>query len=272
MKVGLALGGGGARGFAHIGVLRALEERGIDVVAVSGCSMGGIVGAFVANGVGSKDIRSAFLDVKAISLLDWSSKGGLIGGKGLEKQIEKYLPARFDQLHLPFKTVAVDIRAGRLCVFSEGDLALALRATSAMAGIFSPVEHDGKLLVDGGLLSSVPIEEVRSMTTHPIVAVDVTVPPDRPLAVADNLGFLEKLRMALKPGTRPLIIELLLKAYEIPSAVLNDIRMAGLRPDMLIRPLLDSDLKLEEFGRMDEAIEMGYQETIAMFDARDIGA
>jgi len=272
MKVGLALGGGGARGFAHIGVMRALEERGVEPVAVAGCSMGGIVGAFVANKMSSTEIRDSFADLKAISIFDWSSKGGLIGGKGLEKQIERHLPKRFDGLKLPFRATAVDIQEGRLYIFFEGDIATALRATSAVPGMFSPVEHDGRVLVDGGLLNNVPIEEVRTMTTRPIIAVDVTPPPDRKLIFEDNRSFLDKLRAPLHPGKRPLFVELLTKAYEIPAAVLNDIRIAGLRPEVLIKPRLDPDLKPEDFNRMDEAIEAGYAEANKVLDTHKIGS
>ena len=147
----------------------------------------------------------------------------------------------------------------------------ALRATSAVPGMFSPVEHDGRVLVDGGLLSNVPIEEVRSLTTRPIIAVDVTAPPDRTLIIDDNRGFLEKLRAPLQPGKRPLFVEMLTKAYEIPAAVLNDIRIAGLRPEIYIRPRLDRDLKPEDFKRMDEAIEAGYSEAVKVLDTQNDG-
>jgi len=272
MKVGLALGGGGARGLAHIGVMRALEERGVEPVAVAGCSIGGIIGAFVANGVASAQIRAAFEDIQAFSLFDWSGKGGLIGGKGIEKQIERYLPERFDQLKLPFRTVAADIQEGRQYVFFEGEIAPALRATSAMPGVFSPVEHDGRILVDGGLLNAVPIGEVRSMTTRPILAVDVTVPADRKILLEDERSFLEKLKAPFQPGKRPLLIEMLMKAYEIPTAILNDVRNAALRPEILVKPRLHRDHRMEEFGRMDEAIEAGYRRTLEALDAYQHGA
>jgi NTE family protein len=267
MKVGLALGGGGARGFAHIGVMRALEERGIEPTAVAGCSMGGIVGAFIANGAASAEIRDAFADLKAINLFDWSSKGGLIGGKGLEKQIERHLPDRFDDLKLPFRATAVDIQKGRPFIFFEGEIIPALRATSAVPGVFSPVEHEGRVFVDGGLLTNVPIEEVRSMTTDPVLAVDVTPPPDRTLIFEDNRSFLDKLRAPFHTGKRPLFIELLIKAYEIPAAKLNDVRVAGLRPEIYIKPKLDPDLKPEDFDRMEDAIEAGYAAAVEVLDA-----
>ena len=270
MKVGLALGGGGARGFAHIGVMRAMEERGIEPVAVAGCSMGGIVGAFIANGIASADIREAFADLKAISLFDWSSKGGLIGGKGLEKQFARHLPERIDQLQLPFRSTAVDIQNGRPFIFFEGELVPALRATSAVPGVFSPVEHNDRVFVDGGLLVNVPIEEVRSMTTRPVLAVDVTPPPDRKLIFEDNRSFLEKLRAPLQSGKRPLFMELLMKAYEIPAAILNDVRVAALRPEIHIKPKLDPDLKPEDFDKMDEAIEAGYSAAVEVLDTLDL--
>jgi NTE family protein len=270
MHVGLVLGGGGARGFAHIGVLRALEEWGIEPVAVAGCSMGGIIGALVAGRCSSEEIRSAFSELKAIRLFDWGGKGGLLGGKGLAKEIDRHLPDSIGDLDLPFRATAVDIQEGRLYVFSEGDLIQALRATSAVPGVFSPVEHDGRVLVDGGLLSNVPIEEARSMTSAPILAVDVTAPPDRKLIFEDNRTFLEKIAAPLQPGKRSLFVEMLVKAYEIPAAVLNDIRIASLRPEILIRPPLDLDLKPEDFGRMDEAIEVGYQEAVAVLRRHEL--
>ena len=109
------------------------------------------------------------------------------------------------------------------------------------------------------------------MTTQPVLAVDVTPPPDRTLIFEDNRSFLEKLRAPFQPGKRPLFIELLTKAYEIPAAILNDIRVAALRPEIYIKPKLDPDLNPENFDRMDEAIEAGYQEAIAVLNAREIG-
>ena len=201
--------------------MRAIEERGIEPVAVAGCSMGGIVGAFVANKVPSEKIRAAFADLKAISLFDWSSKAGVIGGRGLEKQIERHLPHRFDELKLPFRATAVDVQDGRVYVFSEGELAPALRATSAVPGIFSPVEHDGRVLVDGGLLTQRADRGSTRDDREPIIAVDVTPPADRALIFERQPAFLERLHAPFQSGHRPLFIDLLIKAYEIPAAVLE---------------------------------------------------
>lgn len=182
------------------------------------------------------------------------------------------MPHRFDELKLPFRTTAVDVQDGRVYVFSEGDLVPALRATSAVPGVFSPVEHDGRVLVDGGLLSNVPIAEVRTLTTRPIIAVDVTPPADRTLIFEDNRAFLDRLHAPLHSGHRPLFVDLLTKAYEIPAAILNDMRIAELRPDIYLKPRLDRNLKPEDFKRMDEAIEAGYQEAVQVLDALHKGA
>jgi len=109
------------------------------------------------------------------------------------------------------------------------------------------------------------------MTTRPILAVDVTIPPDRALALEDKRSLLEKLRTPFESGKRPLVVEMLMKAYEIPTAILNDIRMAELRPEMLIKPPIPRDLRWEDFGRMDEAIEAGYKRAIEVLDAHSIG-
>lgn len=266
MKVGLVLGGGGARGFAHIGVLRALAERKIETVAVAGCSMGGIVGALHAHGRDVDEIAGYFARLNWTKILDWGHMGALVGGRGVAHQMSKYLPETFGQLALPLRVTAVDVQEGRSVTLWEGDLITGLRATSAIPGVFSPVEFDGRVLVDGGLLNNVPVDEMRSMTHAPIVAVDVTPPPNRKIVFEDARTFWEKLREPLQPGKRHIWAELLIKAYDIPASVLNDVRLAGQRPEVLIRPPLEPDLKVEDFKRLDEAIEVGYREASRVLD------
>jgi len=267
MQIGLVLGGGGARGFAHIGVLRALAERQIEPVAISGCSMGGIVGALFAAGHGPDQILGFLQDLNWTRILDWGHMGALVGGRGIAHQMRKHLPERFEDLNLPLRVTAVDVQEGRLVTLWDGDLIDALRATSAIPGIFSPVEIDGRVLVDGGLLSNVPVEEMRTMTHSPVVAVDVTVPPNRKIVFEDNRTFWQKLKEPIQSGKRHIWAELLIKAYDIPAAVLNDIHLAGHRPEVLIRPRLDSDLKVEDFKRLDEAVDAGYEEAARVLDA-----
>ena len=244
-----------------------MEERGIEPVAIAGCSMGGIIGAMVANGLSSSDIYDRVEGLDAIKLLDRMRTGGLFGGKGVAEVLADHLPKRFEDLELPLRVTAVDVQSGRLLTLYEGELIPALRATSAIPGIFSPVEIDGRILVDGGLLSNVPVDDMRTMTREPVVAVDVTVPASRSLPFEDNRSFWDKVKDPIQPGKRPLILEVMMKAYDIPSSVLNDLRLAAYKPDYLIKPTLDPDLKVEDFKRLDEAVEAGYTEAVRVIDS-----
>jgi NTE family protein len=270
MKVGLVLGGGGARGFAHIGVMRALEEKGIEPVAVSGCSIGGIIGALVANGFGADEIHRIFSELDWFKIFDWSRMGSLLGGKGIAGLLEKRLPQTFSGLKMPLRVTAVDVQEGRLVTLWEGALVPALRATSAIPGFFSPVEMNGRVLVDGGLLDNVPVGEIRSMTHAPAIAVDVTPPPDRKIVFHDTRSFWQKLRSPSGGGRHPLVIDLLTKAYDIPVAALTEIHIARFRPEVLIRPTLGPGIKVESFRRMDEAIAAGYREAVSVLETHPL--
>ncbi|MDY0145075.1 MAG: patatin-like phospholipase family protein [Kiritimatiellia bacterium] len=178
-RVGLALGSGGARGWAHLGVLEVLEEKGIAVDLVAGVSMGAVVGAFLAAG------RIASLRELALSL-DWNrlrqffweislSRSGLTDGKRLLEETSKLLGvATFEELVVPLRTVATDLANGGEVVLTEGDLLQALRASISIPGLFSPVRLDGRLLVDGGLVNPVPVNVARDMGAQVVIAVDVS--------------------------------------------------------------------------------------------------
>jgi NTE family protein len=243
-----------------------MEERGIEAEAIAGCSMGGIVGALIAHGLPSAEIQQRFEGLDTKKLLDRSRTGGLMGGKGVAEVLSDHLPLRFEDLKIPLRVTAVDVQSGRLITLFESDLIPALRATSALPGIFSPVEIDDRILVDGGLLSNVPVDEMRTMTREPVVAVDVTVPANRRIPFEDNRSFWEKVKEPIQTGKRPLILEVMMKAFDIPAAVLNDLRLAAYKPDYLIKPDLDPDLKVEDFKRLDEAIEAGYAAANETFD------
>jgi len=266
MKIGLVLGGGGARGFAHIGVLRALAERGLEPSAIAGCSMGGLVGALHAAGVGHDEIQHHFNDLPVYRLVDYARRGGLMGHKGIDPALAEHLPATFDELNIPLAVTAVDVQEGRSVILRRGDLLPALRATSALPGIFSPVSHEGRILVDGGLLNNVPVDVIGVMTLDPVVAVDVGSPPNRKLTFEDHRSFLEKLRAPTPPGERPLTIELFMKAFDIPAALMTNLALTAYRPTVLIRPPLDPHLKVEDYNRFDEAIEVGYQAAVQTLD------
>ena len=257
VKIGLVLGSGGARGYAHIGVLRAIEKHGLEIAAIAGCSIGGIIGALHAAGYSSQRIHEMWEGLDPLKLIDRSTMGGLIGGRAVTRHLEQYLPRTFEDLKIPVAVTSVDVQRGKLVVLRSGDLPRALRATSALAGLFAPEQHEGRILVDGGILNGLPVDVIRTLTQAPVVAVDTAPPADREIAFSDDRPAWEKIRHPIRLG-RPLIFEMLMKAIEIPQAPLTSIRLSLNPPEVLIRPALDPDLKLEDYKRLDEAVEAGF--------------
>ena len=177
-KLGLALGAGGARGVAHIGFLKALEEADIRPSFISGSSMGSIVGACCAKGMSADEMHEVIQKLKATDIVDIGilplSKLGLMKWTKVRRLMSSFLEnCEFSDLKIPFSCVAVDIITGTLQVFSEGDVLDAILASSSMPTVFRPVEKDGMLLVDGGVLCRVPVRQVKKMGADVVVAVDV---------------------------------------------------------------------------------------------------
>jgi NTE family protein len=256
IKVGLVLGSGGARGYAHIGVLRALEKHDIEVEAIAGCSIGGIIGAMHAAGYSSQRIHEVWKGLDFLKLIDRSAMGGLIGGRNITRRLEQHLPRTFEELKIPLAVTSVDVQRGKLVVLRSGELLGALRATSALAGLFAPEPYQGRILIDGGILNGMPVDVIRTLTHAPVVAVDVLPPPDREIAFTDDRPAWDRIKHPIRG--RPLIFEMLMKAIEIPQAPLTSIRLSLNPPEVLIRPALDPHLKLEDFRRLDEAVEAGF--------------
>ena len=268
MKISLVLGGGGARGFAHIGVLESLAKRGLEPVAIAGCSMGGLVGALFACGHDHKDILNIVNTIKPWRLLDRGRMGALIGGQGMAHEMGKYLPQTFEELGLPLAVTAVDLQEGRLVVFNSGPLHMALRATSSVPGIISPEKVGDRYLIDGGLLNNLPVDVIHSLAEAPVVAVDVSPPANRSIPLEDSL--LDRAKNVVRGENRPLVFELFIKAFDIPAAMLTETRLALNPPDLLIRPRLDPNLKIEDFKRYPEAVAAGFEATEAALAASDL--
>jgi NTE family protein len=208
-KIGLALGGGGARGEAHVGVLKVLEELKIPVDYVVGTSMGSIVGGLYASGMSPEEMEklllttdwaSLFKDIPPRRLLDYRRKDldrlfpfgaefglkggkialppGLLAGEKLEFLLQSLTlragnPSDFDHLPIPFRAIATDIDTGEKVVIGKGSLPQAIRASMSLPGIFDPVVMDGRVLVDGGTVENIPVETVRAMGADIVIAVDV---------------------------------------------------------------------------------------------------
>jgi NTE family protein len=259
MQVGLVLGGGGARGYAHIGVLKAFEEAEVIPVAIAGCSMGGIVGALYAAGHSPDDIHAMAGDVSILNFVSLGQPGGIVGGSGLERLLAEHLPATFAELPIPLTVTAVDIQTGNLVVLRSGALVSALRATSALPGLISPMRLHERVLVDGGVLNNLPVDVVRTMTLESVVAVDVSPPAERLLEFGEDDGWWGRLTNGWRSNRRSLILEVLIKSSELAQLQSTQMRLALHPPKWLIRPDLDVNLKIEDFSRVDEAVEAGYR-------------
>ncbi|MDE7163554.1 MAG: patatin-like phospholipase family protein [Clostridia bacterium] len=177
-KIGLALGSGGSRGVAHIGVIKALEEEGIRPDYIVGCSMGSVVGAAYANGLSVDEMFEAVSKIKALQLIDLSAvpltRLALLRGNKMFNLLANTLgDVTFDRLQIPFRCIASDLYSGRLVTLSEGSVTQAVKASSSIPGVFPPVKLNGKLLVDGGVLCRVPTEQVKEMGADVVIAVDV---------------------------------------------------------------------------------------------------
>ncbi len=256
MKIGLVLGGGGARGYAHVGVFKAMEELGLQPAAIAGCSMGGLVGAMIAAGHNSERIFEIIKATKRWDLLAISRNGALIGGQGMTHEMEKHLPRTFEELTFPLAVTAVDLQKGNIRIFSNGLLHNALRATSSVPGIISPQKIDNHHYIDGGLLNNLPVDIIGSLTEAPVIAVDVASPRNRNIPLEDSI--IDRAKIVISGKKRPVFFELFMKAFDIPGSMLTDTRLALNPPDLLLRPDLDPDLKMEDMGRFQEAIDAGY--------------
>jgi sialate O-acetylesterase len=173
-KVGLVLGGGGAKGAATVGVLKAVEESGVPVDMVVGTSIGSIVGGLYALGIRSAQLDSMFRAQQWVDLFAGSFQGDSIV-RTLRQMTGNCTITNFDDLPLPFRCVAVDVKKLREVVLSSGDLATAMRASMAIPVVFKPVQIDGMMLVDGGVLNNLPVDVAQKMGADRIIAVDLAV-------------------------------------------------------------------------------------------------
>jgi len=296
-NIGLALGSGSARGWAHIGVIRALVEAGIEIKYIAGTSIGSIVGAAFA--LNKLDVLEGFtrqLDWKQIiSFLDVAfPRSGLIHGKKISNFFRSHIQDRnIEELPCPFCAVATDLSTGHEVTLKEGDLLGAIRASISVPGIFTPVKKNGSFLVDGVLVNPVPVSTVRNMGAEFVIAVDLnhdTVakkgaslarrgsPKTKSskgrilrekwkTAQEQNRKFMKfntpldaQLDTWLKKDPLPNIFEVLTSSISIIEAQMTTIRLGIEPPDLLIQPKL-GDIKFLEFHRSAEAISEGYLET-----------
>lgn len=176
----LVLGAGGCRGYAHVGVLKALEHSGITPDLIVGSSVGALVGALYAAGLRAADLERIGQRIKPNIMRDWIfPKLGIFGGSRIRRFVVDAVGARaIENLPLPFAAVATDLRSGETVVMDHGDLALAVQASSSAPGLMAPVKLGERLLVDGNLSSPLPVDTARALGARHVVAIDVSFPPE----------------------------------------------------------------------------------------------
>ena len=179
-RIGLALGGGAARGFAHIGVIQALEENGLAPDLIAGTSAGSLVAALYAAGHGGRELASIADAMDETAFADWSYPGrGLIRGEALAKFVREKTGRRdIEQMKLPLGIAATDLDSGAGILFQRGDTGTAVRASSAVPAVFQPVKIGSREYVDGGLSAPIPVHHARQMGAEFVIAVDISAVPE----------------------------------------------------------------------------------------------
>lgn len=160
-KLGLALGGGGARGLCHIGVWRVLQELNIRPDLLAGTSMGGLIGALIAAGHDADEMEQIARDVDWLRLLNWGLTGRLLSGTRFRSWLGKYVPQTFEELAVPLVLTATDVVDGQIRYLHTGDLITAIQATTAYPGALESVRFGESILLDGGILNQIPVDGAR---------------------------------------------------------------------------------------------------------------
>jgi len=277
--LGLVLGGGAARGFAHMGVYRALIEAGVPIDWVGGSSIGAVIAAAIAQG-GTVDAqvaaaRLAFMKGKPFSDVTIPVLS-LLRGKRMKQLIDTYLTGDIEDLPLPFFCTSSNLGQGILGIHERGPLGPAVRASASLPGVFPPAVIDRQLVIDGGILDNLPVDQMRRRPVSRVIAVDVTsrnnyevdydvVPSPWAILAGRLLPFARRYRV-------PSFMSLALKAAEIGT--MAHVRAAGQRADLLLRPPV-SRFSLTDVRSFDEIVRVGYeyaQQAIAAWqDSQAVG-
>ncbi len=247
----LALGGGGIKGHAHLGVLRVLEQHGYQVAGISGTSAGGLWGGLYAAGLSVDQIldQAKNLDYEEAYRRLPDDGPSWMGIAGLRHVLQDLLgDLTFDELRLPFAVTAVDLETAQLVALNSGRVVDALLATIAVPGVFPPASYEGRVLVDGGILAPVPVALARSLAPDlPVVAVVLSPPLEHWNRISkprlmDSLPFLGRYLARLRIAQA---LNVFLRAVDISGAQLTELLLAVEKPEVVIRP------EVSEFGLLD---------------------
>lgn len=279
--IALALGGGAARGWAHIGVLRALDEADIEIDMIAGTSIGALVGGcYLAGKLDQlEEFARGLTRRRMFGLMDFQFRGsGLFGGMRLNARLQQHLSGiTFADLDRPFVCVASEIRTGHEIWLSSGSLITAMRASYALPGVFEPVLCNNRVLVDGALVNPVPVSVCRAYEQPLVVAVNLHYDLfGRAAVVKHDAGPADLgLGLPIAPGNPAIngtsaaaresrlgITGVMVEAFNIIQDRISRSRLAGDPPDLSLQPKL-GHIGLTEFHRADEAIRLGYAATKA---------
>lgn len=237
-RIGLALGGGAARGFAHVGVIQVLEDAGIRPDMVVGTSAGSLVAAIYASGRNGAQLQQMADTMEEAAITDWTLplfSRGVLRGEALARYVTQLTGGRLiEAMPLPLGIVATDLHSGQGVLFRRGDTGTAVRASSAVPAVFQPVAIAGREYVDGGLVSPVPVRYARQMGAELVIAVDISSPPEGNPA-SDTL-------------------QVLLQTFAIMSKSINRYELQ--EAEVVVRPALP-DVRSADFAARRRSIEAG---------------
>lgn len=247
-RIGLALGGGAARGFAHVGVIQVLEEAGIRPSLVVGTSAGSLVAAIYASGRTGAQLQQIAVDMEEASLTDWTLplfRRGVLRGEAIARYVNKQVDRRpIEAMSIPLGIVATDLGSGESMLFRRGDTGLAVRASSAIPALFQPVRIGGREYVDGGLVAPVPVRFARDMGADLVIAVDISGAP--------------------QAGGIDGMLQVLMQTFSIMSKSINALELRG--ADVIVRPVL-KDIGSTDFTARKRSIEAGRVAMLAALPA-----
>ena len=248
LKIGLALGGGAARGFSHVGVIAVLEEAGLRPQMVVGTSAGSLVAAIYATGKTSAQLQQTALAMEEVAMTDWMLPiigKGVFRGDALGRYVNQLVGGRLiENMAIPLGIVATDLNSGQAVLFRSGDTGTAVRASSAVPAVFVPVRISGHEYVDGGLVSPVPVRFARQMGADIVIAVDISSPPEG------------------NPANDTL--QILLQTFTIMGKSINQYELK--EADVVVRPSL-TGLRSADFSARKLAIDSGRAAMLAALPA-----
>lgn len=244
-RIGLALGGGAARGFAHVGVIQVLEEAGIRPSLVVGTSAGSLVAAIYASGKSGSQLQQIALTMEEATFTDWTLpifNNGMLRGDALARYVNGQVGSKLiEDMPMPLGVVATDLQTGQGVLFQRGDTGTAVRASSAVPAVFLPVKISGREYVDGGLVSPVPVRFARQMGAELVIGVDISSAPEGNLASG--------------------VLQILLQTFSIMGKSINAFELK--EADSVVRPAL-SGVGSSDFGARRRSIEAGRQAMLQM--------